>query len=170
MKRETAYVKQEDLFFPHLTVRDTLTYTALLRLPRTWDRKKKDAEVAAVIERLRLNRCADTPIMLISGGEKKRTNIGTELLTSPRIILLVRFMKPIDPFVRTSRYSLPLSHFPPELNHCFHNNAIAPKDEPTSGLDSTSAVALIRTLQTLASENRTVVTSIHQPSSAVFAS
>lgn len=43
--------------------------------------------------------------------------------------------------------------------------------EPTSGLDSTSAVALIRLLQSLAIEQRkTVITTIHQPSSALFRS
>jgi hypothetical protein len=69
--------------------------------------------------------------MLISGGEKKRTNIGTELLTDPQAILL---------------------------------------DEPTSGLDSTSAVALMTVLRSLATSGKTVITSIHQPSSSVFAS
>jgi ABC-type multidrug transport system ATPase subunit len=44
-------------------------------------------------------------------------------------------------------------------------------DEPTSGLDSTSAVSLLNMLQALArSDNKTVITSIHQPSSAVFRS
>ena len=43
-------------------------------------------------------------------------------------------------------------------------------DEPTSGLDSTSAVALIGTLKSLAAEGRTICTSIHQPSSSVFRS
>ena len=131
MKRQIAYVMQQDLFFGHLTVRDTLTYTALLRLPRELSRAEKEREVSGVIRRLRLDKCAHTPIMLISGGEKKRTNIGTELLTNPKIMML---------------------------------------DEPTSGLDSTSAVALITTLKSLAAEGTTVLTSIHQPSSAVFAS
>mmetsp|Transcript_89258 Transcript_89258/g.172896 ORF Transcript_89258/g.172896 Transcript_89258/m.172896 type:complete len:594 (+) Transcript_89258:3-1784(+) len=131
MKRSIAYVTQEDVFFDHLTIRDQLTYTALLRLPKNWSRKQKDNEVQQVVSRLRLTRCVDTPIVLISGGERKRVNIGSELLTNPPVLLL---------------------------------------DEPTSGLDSTSAVALIGTLKSLAAEGRTICTSIHQPSSSVFRS
>ena len=41
-------------------------------------------------------------------------------------------------------------------------------DEPTSGLDSTTALQLVHTLRELASGGRTVITSIHQPSSRVF--
>lgn len=130
MKKKVAYVKQSDLFFGHLTVRDQLTYTAFLRLPNAWPKAKKVAEVDRIIKQLRLNKCADTPIFMISGGEKKRVNIGSELLTDPAIILL---------------------------------------DEPTSGLDSTSAVALMQILDSLArEEGKTIITSIHQPSSAVF--
>jgi len=130
MKKRVAYVKQNDLFFGHLTVRDQLTYTAFLRLPSTWLKSRKVAEVDRIIKQLRLQKCADTPIFMISGGEKKRVNIGSELLTDPTIILL---------------------------------------DEPTSGLDSTSAVALMQILHSLArEEGKTIITSIHQPSSAVF--
>jgi ABC-type multidrug transport system ATPase subunit len=130
MRKRVAYVKQNDLFFGHLTVRDQLTYTALLRLPPKWDRQRKISEVNRTIRRLRLSKCADTPINKISGGEKKRVNIGSELLTDPAIILL---------------------------------------DEPTSGLDSTSAVTLMKILFKLArEEGKTIITSIHQPSSAIF--
>jgi len=130
LKKKVAYVKQNDLFFGHLTVRDQLTYTALLRLPSKWPRSKKTGEVDRIIKQLRLTKCQDTPIFQISGGEKKRVNIGSELLTDPSILLL---------------------------------------DEPTSGLDSTSAVALMKILDKLArDEGKTIITSIHQPSSAVF--
>jgi ABC-type multidrug transport system ATPase subunit len=45
MKRSIGYVMQSDLFFTHLSVRDTLTYTALLRLPGTWSHQRKVEEV-----------------------------------------------------------------------------------------------------------------------------
>lgn len=135
MKRlmsKIAYVKQQDVFFDHLTVRDQLTYTALLRLPSEIPRAHKHEEVNKIIGMLRLSKVAESPIMLLSGGEKKRVNIGTELLTDPVVLLL---------------------------------------DEPTSGLDSTSAVVLLNLLQNLARDHgKTIVTSIHQPSSAVFRS
>jgi len=130
LRRKMAYVKQTDIFFTHLTVLDQLTYTALLRLPGSMATADKHVEVQRILSLLRLHSCANTMIMSVSGGERKRTNIGTELLTNPFIILL---------------------------------------DEPTSGLDSTSAMALTRTLRDLAETGKTIITSIHQPSSGVFA-
>merc|ERR1712232_101552 len=133
MKRlmsKIAYVKQADIFFQHLSVRDQLMYTALLRLPSSLSREDKNKEVQRVISLLRLKKVTDSPIMMLSGGERKRVNIGTELLTDPIVLLL---------------------------------------DEPTSGLDSTSAVSLMKVLRVLAQDHgKTVVTTIHQPSSAVF--
>lgn len=133
MKRlmaKIAYVRQADIFFDHLTVRDQLGYTAFLRLPQDWTAEAKLAEVERIIKLLRLTKVADSKIQMLSGGEKKRVNIGTELLTDPSILLL---------------------------------------DEPTSGLDSTSATALLSSLKSLArSQNKTIVTSIHQPSSSLF--
>jgi ABC-type multidrug transport system ATPase subunit len=135
MKRfvsKVAYVKQDDIFFVHLTVRDQLAYTAFLRLPQGWTRVSKLQKVDRILQLLRLTHVQHSPIQCLSGGEKKRVNIGTELLTNPSCLLL---------------------------------------DEPTSGLDSTNAVALVRLLQQLArQQQKTVIMSIHQPSSGMFLS
>jgi len=90
---KVAYVKQQDVFFETLTVKDQLTYTARLRFPddigtKEERREKIRTEVDRIIKLLRLTKVADSPIMMCSGGEKKRVNIGTELLTDPSIIML----------------------------------------------------------------------------------
>lgn len=96
MKRfmsKVAYVKQHDVFFEQLTVRDQLTYTAQLRFPdRDIDKKVRQetirTEVDRIIKLLRLTKVADSQIFMCSGGEKKRVNIGTELITNPSVIML----------------------------------------------------------------------------------
>ena len=52
MKKRIAYVKQSDLFFGHLTVRDQLMYTALLRLPASWPKAQKIGEVDRIIKQV----------------------------------------------------------------------------------------------------------------------
>ncbi len=42
------------------------------------------------------------------------------------------------------------------------------RDEPTSGLDARSALLIVRLLRRIANQKRTIVATIHQPSSAVF--
>ncbi|CAG8803796.1 8845_t:CDS:2, partial [Gigaspora rosea] len=93
LKRFIAYCTQEDIFFPHLTVRETLTYTSRLRLPREIPISAKLEQVENIIQALNLSKCSNTKIgdikvRGISGGEKKRVSIANELLTDPSIILL----------------------------------------------------------------------------------
>merc|ERR1712176_1308524 len=50
-----------------------------------------------------------------------------------------------------------------------YNPSVVLLDEPTSGLDSTTALNLVHTLRTLAQVgNRTIITTIHQPSSRIY--
>ncbi|CAJ0905616.1 3209_t:CDS:2 [Entrophospora sp. SA101] len=92
-KRFVSYCTQHDIFFPQLTVRETLKYTALLRLPRIMSKRDKLKQVENVIQLLNLSKCSNTLIGNsgsggISGGERKRVSIASELLTDPSIILL----------------------------------------------------------------------------------
>lgn len=47
---------QDDLLFPHLTVKETLTYAALLRLPITLTKNQKKERAMHVINDLGLER------------------------------------------------------------------------------------------------------------------
>jgi ABC-type multidrug transport system ATPase subunit len=85
MKRLIGYVLQDDIFYTSLTVREQLLFTAMLRLPESIPRPQREDAVQHVIEILRMNKCANTTILLISGGEKKRCNIGT-LLSAVNVI------------------------------------------------------------------------------------
>ena len=88
MKKTIAYVLQEDIFFDNITVREQLTFTSRLRLPDTIDASAKEDAVNRIVDMLNLGTCQNTLILLTSGGERKRCNIGTELLTNPSILLL----------------------------------------------------------------------------------
>lgn len=48
---------QDDVVFPHLTVKETLTYAALLRLSSTLTREQKKERAMNVINELGLERC-----------------------------------------------------------------------------------------------------------------
>ncbi|KAJ2007027.1 hypothetical protein GGI04_000986 [Coemansia thaxteri] len=93
-KRVTAYVQQDDLMHPLLTVQETLSYASKLRLPNNqYSAEQKAERVNTVIRQLRLEAARNTKIgdaatRGVSGGERKRVSIGTELLTDPRLLFL----------------------------------------------------------------------------------
>ncbi|KAG9063751.1 hypothetical protein KI688_003863 [Linnemannia hyalina] len=92
-KRLVGYVTQEDDFIETLTVLETLTFAAKMRLPRAMSTKDKLSRVDDVMEELNLTHIKNTKvggavIRGISGGEKRRVTIGIELLSSPSVLLL----------------------------------------------------------------------------------
>ncbi|GFQ08033.1 ABC transporter g family member 15 [Phtheirospermum japonicum] len=130
-----AYVTQEDVLLGTLTVRETLTYSAHLRLPTSMTKEEIKDIIEGTISEVGLQECADRQIgnwhlRGISGGERKRLSIALEILVRPRILFL---------------------------------------DEPTTGLDSAASFFVIQAIKNLARDGRTVISSIHQPSSEVFA-
>jgi ABC-type multidrug transport system ATPase subunit len=88
-----AYVMQQDILLPTLTVRETLHYSAALRLPSTTSAEDRHRVVEEVIRELGLKECADTRIgnsqhRGCSGGEKRRVSIGVQLLANPSVLFL----------------------------------------------------------------------------------
>ncbi|KAI8369430.1 uncharacterized protein BYT42DRAFT_110213 [Radiomyces spectabilis] len=92
-KRMTGFVDQDDTLMGTLTVRETLMYAAMLRLPRSMNVKQKQKRVADVMNELGIESIADSMIGVpgqrgISGGEKRRVSIGKELVTNPSLLFL----------------------------------------------------------------------------------
>lgn len=133
VRSRIAYVMQKDEMFATATPREALKFSASLRL--SGPREDRHELVNELLASLGLSRCADTlignaVINGLSGGQRKRTAIGVELITRPDMVLL---------------------------------------DEPTSGLDSWAAYQVVHVLKDLASASCTVICTLHQPSSEIFA-
>ncbi|RHZ83221.1 hypothetical protein Glove_99g51 [Diversispora epigaea] len=88
-----GFVPQEDIMLRELTIREILVHSALMRLPTEMAREEKKQKVIDVIKFLELSHVMDTAIgdeesRGISGGQRKRTNIGMELVAEPSVLFL----------------------------------------------------------------------------------
>lgn len=107
-KRLTGFVEQDDLMFSALTVNETLQYSADLRLPkRLYNKKERLQRVQDTISMLRLEKCSDTRIggpnqRGVSGGERKRVAVGTELVADVSVLLLDEPTSGLDAFAALS--------------------------------------------------------------------
>jgi len=156
-RRLSAYVLQDDLLYPHLTVLETLSLASHFYLPTSMDAARKAQLVENVINELglakvrhsrigstshiaihnlthlltylRLN-VGNEKVRGISGGERKRANIATQLISDPYILFL---------------------------------------DEPTSGLDSFQALSVMQCIKDMATTyGRMVISVVHQPRSSIY--
>ncbi|KAL3336846.1 hypothetical protein AABB24_029495 [Solanum stoloniferum] len=86
-----AYVRQEDLFFSQLTVREILSLAAELQLQDVSSIEERDEYVNNLLFKTGLVSCADSRIgdakvRGVSGGEKKRLSLACELIASPSVV------------------------------------------------------------------------------------
>lgn len=87
------YALQDDVLLPQLTVRETLTYAAALRLPSSVTHKERSQRVDHVLEDLGLTQCTNTRIgdslhKGCSGGERRRITVAIQLLTDSSVLFL----------------------------------------------------------------------------------
>ena len=92
-KKLIGYVPQDDIVFPELTVRENILHSARVRLPAKWNDQAIQDHVDALIASLQLthvqhSRVGDERHPIISGGQRKRVNIGMELASAPMAIFL----------------------------------------------------------------------------------
>ncbi|CBZ51096.1 hypothetical protein NCLIV_041710 [Neospora caninum Liverpool] len=134
-KKVSCFIQQEDLFNGFVTVREHLQ--CMVRLRTNLKLAEREALVDRLLVAFGLSKAANACIgnlqmgarRGISGGEKKRLSVASEIVTNPSIIFA---------------------------------------DEPTTGLDSFMAEAVINVFECLAQNGRSIICTIHQPSTTVF--
>jgi len=88
--RMSAYVMQDDIHIPCLTVKETLGFAARLRMGKEYTEVERESRIGMVIEWLNLGNCEDTIVgdefqRGISGGQRKRLSIGVEIIGLPEV-------------------------------------------------------------------------------------
>ena len=99
----SAYVLQDDKLFPHLTVYETLIIAAHFYLPSEIPLEEKEQLVDDVIAELGLTKARNTiigdeKVRGVSGGERRRANIATQLITNPAVLFLDEPTSGLDSF------------------------------------------------------------------------
>ncbi len=103
---DIGYVPQDEIVHPKLTVREALRYSAKLRLPSDAGRADIDAAVERVLSELSLEEHARTQIGSLSGGQRKRAGVASELLNRPSLLLLDEATTGLDPGLETRMMEL----------------------------------------------------------------
>ena len=97
LKSRLGFVPQEDIMHDDLTVEQNLALSSEWRLNHdVFSLPKRKGIVNDILERLKLEnfrhlrvgRGSDTALTHISGGQKKRVNIGIELVADPAVLFL----------------------------------------------------------------------------------
>ena len=136
-RRRSSVVWQSDVLLPCATVREAIMTCALLQLPQSVPRAAKAKRVDQILAELELGKVANSRIGQDIDGAATGISGGERRRVSVGIGLVT-------------------------------DAAVLFLDEPTTGLDSDSAATLVALLSHLAvSKRRTVVCTIHQPSSDI---
>lgn len=169
-RRASGYVEQFDVQSPELTVRETVLFSARLRLNRDLINSEEQIRdyVNVVLKDVELDDLADALVGDDEGSglsfeQKKRLSIAVELAASPSVIFVSYCI-----FVFCLGREKYAVAFVSRVRCRFYPLLRFKLDEPTSGLDARSALLVVRTLRTIADAGRTICATIHQPSSTVF--
>ncbi|KAL4097868.1 hypothetical protein QTP88_022571 [Uroleucon formosanum] len=88
MANISCYIQQDDYVRDLLTVRESMTVAAHLKLPTTVSAISKATQVEDLLDAMGLSIHGGTVTKRLSGGQKKRLSIALELITNPSILFL----------------------------------------------------------------------------------
>ncbi|KAL1334319.1 hypothetical protein HN51_063249 [Arachis hypogaea] len=91
--RVSGYCEQNDIHSPYITVEESVTYSAWLRLPMEIDTATKGKFVEEVLETIELDDIKDSLVGIpgqsgLSTEQRKRLTIAVELVSNPSIIFM----------------------------------------------------------------------------------
>ena len=105
LRQRIGLVPQESVTHDQLSAKSALGYQAELRFPPDAGEPERSKRVGEVLDELSMTRHADTRIDRLSGGQKKRVNIGMELLTRPSLLFLDEPTSPLDPHLKRDMFA-----------------------------------------------------------------
>ena len=100
-----AFVQQDDVLLGSMTPRELFVFACRMRTTLTGIEIERRVE--SLVKALKLDECIDTMVGTelikgISGGERKRTSIGYELITNPSLLFLDEPTSGLDSFTALS--------------------------------------------------------------------
>jgi ABC transport system ATP-binding/permease protein len=104
LRHRIGLVPQESVTHDQLTAQSALGYAAELRFPSDTGVDERNHRVGEVLDELSMTKHANTRIDRLSGGQKKRVNIGLELLTKPSLLFLDEPTSPLDPHLKRQMF------------------------------------------------------------------
>lgn len=97
--RLSGYVPQDDIFEEFLTVKEHLRFTGALKRVKP---QLLDVTIKDLLFELNLEHCKNSPLRYLSGGERRRVSLATELITNPRILFCDEPTSGLDSFNATT--------------------------------------------------------------------
>lgn len=94
-ERNIGYLFQDYALFPHLTVRENVTYG-----PKS--KKKRNVDIMPLLESMGINHLIDRYPHQISGGEKQRVALARALILRPGLLLLDEPLSALDKNMRVN--------------------------------------------------------------------
>jgi len=88
-----GFVPQEDVMLRDLSAQENIAFSARYRLPPSLSQHEVDVKINECIDILELEKIKDEVVgdersRGISGGQRKRVNVGIELVTDPKVLFL----------------------------------------------------------------------------------